>query len=139
MSDERWLVTGALGCIGTWACRELVRGGHAVTAYDLGTEWHRADLVMTPEERAAVDLVRGDITDLYELERARRPGAVELVFEGVFVLKTLEAARSGVLRERHDDQHGDHGSDHEHRAAPAAPDVHRRVRPALGRPPRELS
>ena len=35
MSEERWLVTGALGCIGTWCCRQLVREvefprGHAL-------------------------------------------------------------------------------------------------------------
>jgi nucleoside-diphosphate-sugar epimerase len=30
MPEERWLVTGALGCIGTWSCRQLVREGHAV-------------------------------------------------------------------------------------------------------------
>ena len=36
MSDERWLITGALGCIGAWTCRQLVREGHDVVAYDLG-------------------------------------------------------------------------------------------------------
>ena len=44
MSDERWLVTGALGCIGTWCCRQLVREGHAVIAYDLGRDWPRPRL-----------------------------------------------------------------------------------------------
>jgi nucleoside-diphosphate-sugar epimerase len=92
MSEERWLVTGALGCIGTWACRELVGAGHAVIAYDLGTEWHRADLVMTPEERAAVDLVRGDITDLYELERVLREREITHVIHLAAMLVPLAAA-----------------------------------------------
>jgi nucleoside-diphosphate-sugar epimerase len=92
MSEERWLVTGALGCIGTWACRELVRAGHAVTAYDLGTEWHRADLVMSPEERGAVDLVRGDITDLYELERVLREREITHVIHLAAMLVPLAAA-----------------------------------------------
>jgi UDP-glucuronate 4-epimerase len=69
MSDERWLVTGALGCIGTWCCRELVRDGHAVTAYDLGRDWPRGELVMNAGERDAVELAHGDIADLEALER----------------------------------------------------------------------
>ena len=35
---ERFLVTGALGCIGAWTVRELVREGAPVVAFDLGTE-----------------------------------------------------------------------------------------------------
>ena len=33
---ERFLVTGALGCIGAWTVRALVREGAQVTAFDLG-------------------------------------------------------------------------------------------------------
>jgi UDP-glucuronate 4-epimerase len=64
MSDERWLITGALGCIGAWACRELVREGHEVIAYDLGDDTRRMELVMGPDEMSAVRLLNGDITDL---------------------------------------------------------------------------
>src|SRR5947209_3507596 len=92
MSDQRWLVTGALGCIGTWCCRELVREGHAVTAFDLGSDWHRADLVMRPQERAAVELVRGDITDLYEVERALREREITHVAHLAAMLVPLAAA-----------------------------------------------
>jgi nucleoside-diphosphate-sugar epimerase len=64
MSDERWLITGALGCIGAWACRQLVREGHDVIAYDLGEDHRRLELVMAPEELAGVRFMRGDVTDL---------------------------------------------------------------------------
>jgi nucleoside-diphosphate-sugar epimerase len=64
MSDERWLITGALGCIGAWACRQLVREGHEVLAYDLGDDTRRMELVMGPDEMSAVRLLNGDITDL---------------------------------------------------------------------------
>lgn len=64
MSDERWLITGALGCIGAWTCRQLVREGHAVIAYDLGDDMRRLRLVMAPDEVDAVQLVHGDVTDL---------------------------------------------------------------------------
>jgi UDP-glucuronate 4-epimerase len=69
MSDERWLVTGALGCIGTWCCRQLVREGHAVIALDIGDDRRRAELIMSEEELAAIEGVRCDITDLEALER----------------------------------------------------------------------
>jgi nucleoside-diphosphate-sugar epimerase len=64
MSDERWLITGALGCIGAWACRQLVREGHDVIAYDLGDDSRRLQLVMDTGERSSVRLVSGDITNL---------------------------------------------------------------------------
>ena len=67
MSDERWLITGALGCIGAWACRQLVREGHDVIAYDLGDDTRRLELVMDAGERSSVRLVSGDITDLEAL------------------------------------------------------------------------
>ena len=70
MSDERWLITGALGCIGAWACRQLVREGHDVIAFDLGDDRRRLELVMDPEELAGVRFMRGDVTDLDGLAAA---------------------------------------------------------------------
>jgi nucleoside-diphosphate-sugar epimerase len=64
MTDERFLVTGALGCIGAWTVRTLVREGSAVTTFDLGTDARRLNQLLTADELAAVDLVQGDITDL---------------------------------------------------------------------------
>ncbi|HEX3428790.1 MAG TPA: SDR family oxidoreductase [Candidatus Limnocylindrales bacterium] len=67
---ERFLVTGALGCIGAWTVRELVREGVPVVAFDVGTDPRRLALVMTPDELAGVTFVSGDITDLDGLDRA---------------------------------------------------------------------
>jgi len=47
MSDERFLITGALGCIGAWACAQLVREQVPVILYDLGTNRERLELVMS--------------------------------------------------------------------------------------------
>ncbi len=58
------LVTGALGCIGSWVVRNLVRQGSRVTAYDLDDNPHRMKLIMAPDELARVTFARGDITDL---------------------------------------------------------------------------
>jgi UDP-glucuronate 4-epimerase len=66
---ERFLVTGALGCIGAWAAALLVREGADVVAYDLGDDDHRLRLVATPEEIAEITVVRGDVTSLEQLEQ----------------------------------------------------------------------
>ena len=69
-TPERFFVTGALGCIGAWTVRALVRKGVPVVAYDLGSDPRRLRLVMTPDELARVTFVTGDITDLEQLEDA---------------------------------------------------------------------
>jgi len=68
MSSERWLITGALGCVGAWCCRQLVREGHTVVGLDLGTDRRRLELILSADELAAVEVVQGDITDLASLE-----------------------------------------------------------------------
>jgi UDP-glucuronate 4-epimerase len=70
VTDERFLVTGALGCIGAWTVRTLVRSGATVTGFDLGSDARRLRLIMSPDELARVDLETGDITDLAALESA---------------------------------------------------------------------
>jgi len=67
---ESWLVTGALGCIGAWIVRTLVREGASVTTFDLGDDVSRLRLVMNPDELERVTFVRGDVTDLARLGRS---------------------------------------------------------------------
>jgi UDP-glucuronate 4-epimerase len=69
MSGERFLVTGALGCIGAWTASLLVREGVPVTAFDLGANDSRLRLIALPEEVEQIAFVRGDITDLDALQR----------------------------------------------------------------------
>lgn len=92
MSEERWLVTGALGCIGTWSCRHLVREGHAVVGLDLGEDRRRAELVMTPDELTSVEYVRGDITDLATVERLLAEREIDHVVHLAAMLVPLAAA-----------------------------------------------
>jgi nucleoside-diphosphate-sugar epimerase len=66
MSDERFLVTGALGCIGAWTCAALAAEGTYVVGYDLGENLSRVRLATD----ADVAIVRGDITDRDALGRA---------------------------------------------------------------------
>ncbi len=68
MTDERFLITGALGCIGAWSCAQLVREDVPVVVYDLGTNTDRLELIMSPDELDRLTLIRGDVTDLDQLE-----------------------------------------------------------------------
>jgi UDP-glucuronate 4-epimerase len=65
MSDERFLVTGALGCIGAWTCATLAEEGTYVVGFDLGDNRSRLQLATD----ADVPLVRGDITDRGVIDR----------------------------------------------------------------------
>jgi nucleoside-diphosphate-sugar epimerase len=66
---ERVLVTGALGCVGAWAVKAALDDGDDPVGFDLGDATHRLELILTPEERERLTLVRGDITDLDALGR----------------------------------------------------------------------
>jgi UDP-glucuronate 4-epimerase len=80
MSDERFLVTGALGCIGAWVVRVLVQQGIPTTTLDLAGDPQRLKLIMTPDEISRVQFLHGDITDLTCVERAvKDSGATHLI------------------------------------------------------------
>ncbi len=64
MSNERFLVTGAMGCIGAWVVRQLVREGGETAVFDLSTDPKRMRLLMNDDELAKVQFIQGDITDL---------------------------------------------------------------------------
>lgn len=69
-NGERFLVTGALGCIGAWTVRQLAREGVPVVALDLGRDPRRVAQITEPDELDRIDFVTGDITDLPSVERA---------------------------------------------------------------------
>lgn len=79
MADERFLVTGALGCIGAWVVRNLVRAGISTTVLDLAGEPRRMRLIMSGEEIDRVRFITGDITDLATVERALAEAGVTRV------------------------------------------------------------
>lgn len=70
MADEKFLITGALGCIGAWTVRNLVNENVPVTVFDLASEPKRLQLLLSDEELAKVSFVAGDITDLGAFEKA---------------------------------------------------------------------
>jgi UDP-glucuronate 4-epimerase len=76
---ERVLVTGALGCVGAWAVKAVLEEGDEPVGYDLGDATHRLELILSPEEREQLTLVRGDVTDLDALGRTLDEQAITRV------------------------------------------------------------
>ena len=70
MTDEKYLVTGGLGCIGAWVVRNLVREGIPVSVFDLATTSHRLELILTSEEIQRVSFITGDISSLEAVQSA---------------------------------------------------------------------
>jgi nucleoside-diphosphate-sugar epimerase len=69
MAEERFFVTGAMGCIGAWVVRNLVREGVPTTVFDVAGNPHRLKLIMSADELQRVNFVTGDVTDLDKVER----------------------------------------------------------------------
>ncbi len=76
---RRYLVTGALGCIGAWVSRVLAEEGSSVIAYDLGDDDHRLRLAVPPDLRTRITRVIGDVTDQPLLERTIAEHGIEAI------------------------------------------------------------
>ncbi|MCA1553845.1 MAG: NAD-dependent epimerase/dehydratase family protein, partial [Chloroflexi bacterium] len=70
MSNERFLVTGALGCIGAWSVKQLLDEGVEVWTYDLPGNPHRLQLILDEAALARINFIHGDITDATAFEVA---------------------------------------------------------------------
>lgn len=68
----RYFITGGTGFIGAHVTRQLAAAGHEITIYDLAPDPFMLDDLLSPAERAAVQVVAGDITDLAAMLRAMR-------------------------------------------------------------------
>ena len=61
--SERFLITGAYGCIGAWTVRSLVREGVEVVGVDAGSDDRRVRDLLAPDELAGAVFVQADISD----------------------------------------------------------------------------
>jgi nucleoside-diphosphate-sugar epimerase len=61
--EERFLVTGAMGCLGAWVIRQLLDQGVAAVGLDLSTNSSRLRLICGDGELEKVTLIEGDISD----------------------------------------------------------------------------
>ena len=68
--QERYIVTGASGCIGAWVVRNLVREDVPVCIVDRDANLRRLQLIMRPDELEKIRLEKGDIADLPFVERS---------------------------------------------------------------------
>lgn len=62
MSDDRFLVTGAMGCIGAWVSGLLLREGADVAIFDLSEDDRRLRLLLSDDELGRLERIKGDIT-----------------------------------------------------------------------------
>jgi UDP-glucuronate 4-epimerase len=69
-ANEKFLITGAFGCIGAWAVKRLVEDGTPVYTYDLPGDPHRLKLIMDDAQFSQVNVIEGDITDADAFEAA---------------------------------------------------------------------
>ncbi|MGI9659554.1 MAG: NAD-dependent epimerase/dehydratase family protein, partial [Gaiellaceae bacterium] len=68
-SEERFLVTGAGGCIGAWVVALLAREGAQVVGVDLDPDVPRLREIAGAELASAIPIERGDITLIGDLTR----------------------------------------------------------------------
>ena len=89
---ERFLVTGAHGCLGAWVVAELIREGTEVVAFDLGEGPGRAALLLDEAELGRVRFVQGDVAD---------PGSLATAMDGVTHVVHLAALQYPYCRDDH--------------------------------------
>ena len=68
MRENRFLVTGAQGCIGSWVIEKLLDMQQEVVAFDIDTRPARLSLLLPPQALKGIRFVQGDINDLEQIE-----------------------------------------------------------------------
>jgi nucleoside-diphosphate-sugar epimerase len=66
--SERFLVTGAYGCIGAWTVRCLIREGVEVIGVDAGVDDRRVRDLLAADELAGTRFIRADVSDPAQVE-----------------------------------------------------------------------
>ncbi|MCU0476250.1 MAG: hypothetical protein MUC99_09100 [Anaerolineae bacterium] len=57
MTTPITLVTGSMGCLGAWALAHLARRNERAISFDLSTDRSRLNLLLTPDEQAAITFI----------------------------------------------------------------------------------
>ena len=61
--SEKYFITGAQGCIGSWIVRELIERDDEVIVFDRSDDSRRLRAIMDDDQIARVKFISGDITD----------------------------------------------------------------------------
>ena len=77
--DGPVLVTGAGGCIGSWALALLTRAGVKAVALDLVSDTRRPRLLMSEAELSGIDWLTGDIADFEAVHDALKQSGATAV------------------------------------------------------------
>lgn len=73
------MITGGTGFIGSYTTRFLAEAGDNVVCYDLMPDGNSLDRVLTPEQRARVTIVPGDVTDSVAVMRVLSEHKIDTV------------------------------------------------------------
>jgi len=75
-AENRYLITGAMGCIGAWVLHHLHERGQRAVTLDISEDRHRLDLLLSPEEQEEITFVKGDLTDTDQVIRTLQEHAI---------------------------------------------------------------
>jgi len=70
MGEAKYLVTGSMGCIGSWVLYHLVQQGKSVVSFDISPDLHRLNLLLDKIEQNDIVFEQGDITRLEAIENS---------------------------------------------------------------------
>ncbi|MCE2524776.1 MAG: NAD(P)-dependent oxidoreductase [Acidimicrobiia bacterium] len=90
MSDEHFLITGAMGCIGAWAVRHLAAEGAEMTLFDISTDDKRLRLIVDEADLASPRRIQGDLTVTEDVFAAAE-GATHIIHLGALQVPTCRA------------------------------------------------
>ncbi|MBW1942269.1 MAG: NAD(P)-dependent oxidoreductase [Deltaproteobacteria bacterium] len=80
MGEEKFLVTGAMGCIGAWVVRNLLRDGVEAIIFDQSDNDQRLKLLLNKRALAKVQYIQGSITNLDDIKKAlHQSGATHVI------------------------------------------------------------
>jgi nucleoside-diphosphate-sugar epimerase len=90
VSDEHFLITGAMGCIGAWVVRHLSADGAEMTLFDISTDDRRLRLIVDEADLAGPRRLQGDLT-VTDQVLAAAEGATHIIHLGALQVPTCRA------------------------------------------------
>ena len=90
MSDEHFLITGAMGCIGAWVVRHLAAEGAEMTLFDVSGDDKRLRLIVDEADLSGPRRIQGDLT-VTEQVTAAAEGSTHIIHLGALQVPTCRA------------------------------------------------
>jgi nucleoside-diphosphate-sugar epimerase len=92
MGEPTYLVTGSMGFIGAWTLHHLVKVGKRAVSFDLSERRDRLNLLLTPDEQAAIEFITGDVTNTEQVMKAVAEHHVtHIIHLGALLVPTVRA------------------------------------------------